>query len=78
MKVGKFPGAGKPDGRSLYLLELFSRILIQTCCPSTSYILDSALTRTVLVEWQGGCQLPTVKFSTVAKGFQDQTGEGLP
>ena len=29
------------DGRGLYLLKLVPRILIQTCCSSTSYILVS-------------------------------------
>ena len=34
-------GAEMPEGQSLYLLKLVSRILIQTCCLSKSYILVS-------------------------------------
>ena len=38
LKVRKSPRAGMTEGQGLYLLELVSRILIQTCCLYTSYI----------------------------------------
>ena len=42
MKVSKSSGAGMAEGQSLYLLKLIARILIQTCCTSTSYTLVRA------------------------------------
>ena len=38
-KVSKSPRAGMLEGQSLYPLNLVLRILIQTCCSSTSYTL---------------------------------------
>ena len=39
LKVSKSPRTGMPGGWGLYLLKLVPKILIQTCCSSTSYIL---------------------------------------
>ena len=39
LNVTLAPGAGMPKGCRLYYLKLVLRILIQTCCLSTSYIL---------------------------------------
>ena len=39
IKASKPPGAGMLKGRSIYLLKLVPRILIQTYSSSTSYIL---------------------------------------
>ena len=38
LKAIKSPGAGMPEGQSLCLVKLIPRILIQTCCLSTSYV----------------------------------------
>ena len=39
LEASKSPGAGMPEGQSLYLLESVSRILVQTGCSSTNHTL---------------------------------------
>ena len=62
MKVSKSPGAGAPEGQNLYFLKFVPGILIQTCCLSTSHILESALTETMSKGWWGGLQFPVTIF----------------
>ena len=65
LKASESPRTGMPEGQSLYLLKLVPRILIQTCCSCTSYLLESALTETMSKEWWVGYNFPPLEFSTV-------------
>ena len=47
------------EGQNLYLSKLGSRILIQTCCSSTCYMSESALTEATSKEWCGGWKFPS-------------------
>ena len=64
LKVNKSQGV---EGQSLYLLKLVSKILMQTCCLSTSYKSESAFTKTMLKAWWGGLQFPTVTECQLSK-----------
>ena len=77
MKVSKSPGARMPKGRSLYLLKLVPRILIQTCCSSISHILARVSTYRNTVKRMVGwvtishynftlLQVPTVNLSSIS------------
>ena len=62
LKVSKPPGAGMPEGLSLF--KLVPRILAQTCCSSTSCILVRVGThRNKVRRLVGGLQFPTITVS---------------
>ena len=82
LKVSKYPRAGMPEGRSLYLLKLVPRILTQTCCSSTSYILVSTYRNNVkrMVEWVTipHYNFPLLQFQRVVRlRTQDLESENL-
>ena len=63
LKVCKSPRAVMPEGWSLYLLKLLPRILVQTCCSSTSHILAWVPSyRNIVKRMVGGLQFPTVRI----------------
>ena len=65
LEVSKSPGAGMPEAQRLYLLKLVPRILIQTCCLSTSSILArvSIYKNNVRRRGAGGYNFPAVTVS---------------
>ena len=66
LKVSKSPGAGMPKGWSPYLLKLVPRILIQTCCSSTSHTSVRISTyKNKAKEWWGGFNFPLLQHAAM-------------
>ena len=57
---------------SLYLLKLGPRMLIQTCCPSTSCVLVRVSTETMSNEWWGGLQFPLCQGGPTNAGLTNR------